>query len=256
MCLLLISYNTNPEYPFAVAANRDEFYHRPTEKAGFWKDYPHLLAGKDVEAGGTWLGITKSGRFAAITNYRDMRTIKETAPTRGLLTLNFLVSKISAFEYGKSLRENAAEYNGYNLLFSDNEDLFYFSNQMGELNKLSAGVYGLSNHLLDTPWPKVVKSKEAFIDAVSKDRISEEELFSILSDEREAPENQLPDTGLSRELERAVSPVFIKSDRYGTRSSTIVIVNSINEVLFVEKSLDTGTGKWTESRFNFQLEIA
>ncbi len=254
MCLLLISYNTNPEYPFVVAANRDEFYQRPTEKAGFWKDYPSLLAGRDVQAGGTWLGITKSGRFAAITNFRDMRMIKNNAPTRGLLTLDFLVSQISAFEYGRSLKKNAGEYNGYNLLFSDNENLFYFSNQTKELNQLSAGVYGLSNHLLDTPWPKVVKSKEAFIGAVSDNKISEKQLFNILSDEREAPVDQLPDTGLSRELERAVSPVFIKSDKYGTRSSTIVLVNSVNEVLFVEKSLDTGTGKWTESRFSFQLE--
>lgn len=253
MCLLLISYNTNPEYPFVIAANRDEFYHRPTEKAHFWKDHPDLLAGKDVEAGGTWLGITKFGRFAAITNYRDMHTIKENAPTRGLLTLNFLTSEVSAFQYGNSLKENADLYNGYNLLFSDLENLFYFSNQTKELQKLPAGIYGLSNHLLDTPWPKVIRSKQAFIDAVSKDKVLEEELFHLLSDDREAPEDQLPDTGLSRELEKAVSPVFIKSDRYGTRSSTILMVNSVNEVIFVEKSLDTNTGKWIESRFGFQL---
>ncbi len=254
MCLLLISYNTNPEYPFVVAANRDEFYLRPTEKAHFWKDHPALLAGKDIEAGGTWLGITKSGRFAAITNYRDMRTIKDNAPTRGLLTLNFLTSEDSGFSYGRSLIPEADRYNGYNLVFSDMENLFYFSNQTKELNKLSDGVYGLSNHLLDTPWPKVVRSKEAFIDAVSNDKVSEEDLFHILSDDREAPEDQLPDTGLSRELEKAVSPVFIKSDGYGTRSSTIIMVNSVNEVLFVERSLDTKTGKWIESRFSFQLE--
>jgi len=255
MCLLLISNNTNPEYPFVVAANRDELYNRQTKKAGFWKEYPDLLAGKDLEAGGTWLGITRSGRFAAITNYRDMRTVKKNAPTRGLLTLNFLVSNTLAFEYGKSLASMAAEYNGYNLLFSDMENLFYFSNQTKELNKLSSGAYGLSNHLLDTPWPKVVKSKEAFISAVSKRKISEQELFGILSDNREAPEDQLPDTGLSRELEKAVSPVFIKSENYGTRSSTVILVNSVNEVLFVERSLDAGSGKWVESRFSFQLDI-
>ncbi len=255
MCLLLISYNTNPEYPLVVAANRDEFYARPTEKAGFWDDYPFLLAGKDIEAGGTWLGITKSGRFAAITNYRDMRTIKENAPTRGLLTLNFLVSQIPAFEYGKNLIRKSDLYNGYNLLFSDLENLFYFSNQTKKADKLSSGVYGLSNHLLDTPWPKVVVSKKAFISTVSKEKISEEDLFGILSDDREAPDDQLPDTGLSRELEKAISPVFIKSDKYGTRSSTIILVNSVNEVLFVEKSLDTRTGEWIESRFSFKLEI-
>ncbi len=254
MCLLLISNNTNPEYPLVVAANRDEFYQRPTEKARFWKDYPQLLAGKDAEAGGTWLGITRSGRFAAITNYRDMRSIKRNAPTRGLLTLNFLKSNVSAFEYGSSLSEKSGQYNGYNLLFSDMENLFYFSNQTRDLKKLSSGVYGLSNHLLDTPWPKVVRSKETFLDAVAKDKISEQELFGILSDNREAPEDQLPDTGLSRELEKAVSPVFIKSEKYGTRSSTVILVNSVNEVLFVERSLDAESGKWIELRFNFQLE--
>ncbi len=254
MCLLLISYKTNPEYPFVAAANRDEFYHRPAEKAGFWKDYPDLLAGKDIEAGGTWLGLTKSGRFAAITNYRDMRTIKENAPTRGLLTLNFLISQVPASEYGKSLTAKADQYNGYNLIFSDNENLFYFSNKTKKLNKLPSGVYGLSNHLLDTPWPKVVKSKEAFINEVSKDKISEDALFKILSDEQQAPDAELPDTGLSRELERAISPVFIKSERYGTRSSTIILVNSVNKATFIEKSLDTVSGVWFETRFSFQLE--
>lgn len=254
MCLLLISHNTNPEFPFIVAANRDEFYSRPTEKAGFWKEYTGLLAGKDIEAGGTWLGITKSGRFAGITNYRDMRRIKENAPTRGLLTLNFLVSGIPASQYGENLKKKAAEYNGYNLLFSDKENLFYFSNQTGELSRLDPGIYGLSNHLLDTPWPKVVQSKNAFIDAVSKDKVIPEDLFNILSDDREAPDDQLPETGLSRELEKTVSPIFIKSDRYGTRSSTVILINSMNEVLFIEKSLDIGTGKWVESNFSFLLE--
>ena len=252
MCLLLIAYNIHPQYPLIVAANRDEFYHRPAEKAHFWDDHPELLAGKDIEAGGTWLGITKSGRFAAITNYRDMKSIKEKAPSRGALTLNFLVSEISPVKYGYALSENAGDYNGYNLIFSDMDTLYYFSNQTKELRQLPSGVYGLSNHLLDTPWPKVVISKAAFLDEISKKNISADKLFGILSDDREAPDSQLPDTGLSIELERAVSPVFIKSERYGTRSSTVVLVNNLNEVLFIEKSLETSTGKWKDSRFSFQ----
>ncbi len=254
MCLLLIAYNTNPQYPLIIAANRDEFYHRPTEEAHFWKEPPDLLAGKDKEAGGTWLGITRSGRFAAITNYRDMKSIKENAPSRGALTLNFLASDISPFKYGYALSENADKYNGYNLIFSDMETLFYFSNQTKELRQLPPGVYGLSNHLLDTPWPKVVKSKASFLDEISKENISPERLFEILADDREAPDTQLPDTGLSIELERAVSPVFIKSDRYGTRSSTVLLINDQNDVLFIEKSLETSTGKWNESRFSFQID--
>ena len=255
MCLLLISYNTHPEYPLIVAANRDEFYDRLTRKADFWKDYPELLAGKDLEAGGTWLGITKSGRFAAITNYRDMNNIKKNVPSRGKLTLNFLISGIPPVKYGYSLSEKAKEYNGYNLLFSDLETMYYFSNQTMESRQLSPGVYGLSNHLLDTPWPKVIKGKDSFLKATGSKKISEESLFEILSDDREAPDDQLPETGLTRELERAVSPVFIKSDKYGTRSSTILSVNNANNVLFVERALNTESGEWHESRFEFKLKI-
>jgi uncharacterized protein with NRDE domain len=254
MCLLLISFNNHPEYPLIVAANRDEFYNRPTATAHFWKDHPKLLAGKDLEAGGTWLGITKNGRFAAVTNYRDMRTLKKNASSRGELVTNFLLSKDSPLIYGHGLNEKADDYNGYNLLFSDIETLYYFSNQTKQLTQLTEGVYGLSNHLLDTPWQKVVKSKKAFLEVTSEEEIVTDDLFKILSDETETPDDQLPDTGLSSELEKAVSPVFIKSENYGTRSSTILLINSMNEVLFIEKSLDTGTKSWQESRFEFKIE--
>jgi uncharacterized protein with NRDE domain len=254
MCLLLISYNVHPEYPLIVAANRDEFYNRPTEKAHFWKKHPELLAGRDLEAGGTWLGITKKGRFAAVTNYRDMRMLKESTVSRGKLVTNFLLSDLSPLRYGQNLSASADEYNGYNLLFSDIETLYYFSNQTNQLTRLSEGVYGLSNHLLDTPWQKVIKSKEAFLDVTSEKKISTDDLFKILSDDKEAPDDQLPDTGLPPELEKAVSPVFIKSDLYGTRSSTILLINSVNEVLFIEKSLDSKTKRWNESGFEFRLE--
>ncbi len=254
MCLLLISYNTHPEYPLIIAANRDEFYKRPTENAHFWNEYPDLLAGKDLEGGGTWLGITKKGRFSAITNYRDMKSIKSDAPTRGKLVTDFLQSELSPLKYGHSLLNKAETYNGYNLLFSDSESFYYFSNQTKELKQLSPGIYGLSNHLLDTPWPKVIRSKKAFSYSASKDKISTDDLFEILSDDRVAPDNQLPETGLDLELERAVSPIFIKSDRYGTRSSTVLLVNNLNEVLFIERSLDTKNDLWNESRFEFKLE--
>ncbi len=254
MCLLLISYNTHPEYPLIIAANRDEFYKRQTENAHFWNEHPDLLAGKDLEAGGTWLGITKRGRFSAITNYRDMKSIKSNAPTRGKLVTDFLLSELSPLKYGHTLFDKAETYNGYNLLFSDSESFYYFSNQTKELKQLSAGNYGLSNHLLDTPWPKVVKSKKAFANSTSSAKISTDDLFDILSDDRVAEDNQLPETGLDLELERAVSPIFIKSDRYGTRSSTVLLINISNEVLFIERSLDTKTDLWNESRFEFKLE--
>lgn len=254
MCLLLISFYTHPEYPLIVAANRDEFYNRPTEKVHFWKEHPDLIAGKDLEAGGTWLGITKTGRFAAVTNYRDMNSIKKNASSRGELVTNFLLSRESPLIYGRSLSKKADEYNGYNLLFSDIKTLYYFSNQTRQLTQLSAGVYGLSNHLLDTPWQKVVRSKEAFRDVTSSKKILTDDLFKILSDETEAPDDQLPETGLSKELEKAVSPVFIKSENYGTRSSTVLLINKMKGVLFIEKSLETKTKLWSESKFEFNLE--
>lgn len=254
MCLLLISYNIHPEYPLIVAANRDEFYQRPTEKAHFWKDYKELLAGRDLEAGGSWLGITKKGRFAAITNYRDMRLLKENVTSRGELVTDFLTSTLTPVKFGHKLSGTADKYNGYNLIFSDFDTLYYFSNQTKHLTQLNEGIYGLSNHLLDTPWPKVIKSKEAFLEVTSEKNIEAPDLFKILSDDKEAPEDQLPDTGLSPGLEKAVSPVFIKSDSYGTRSSTVILINSVNEVLFIEKSLDVQTKIWNESRFEFKLQ--
>jgi uncharacterized protein with NRDE domain len=254
MCLLLVSFNSHSEYPLIVAANRDEFYSRPAEKASFWKDHSELLAGKDLEAGGTWLGITKNGRFAVITNYRDIKSIKDNAPTRGELVTDFLLTNNSPEEYGKGLFKKANDYNGFNLLFSDLKTFYYFSNQTSKLRQLSAGVYGLSNHLLDTPWPKVVKSKDAFTKTISANKISADNLLEILADDRQADDDQLPDTGLSVELERIVSPIFIKSEKYGTRSSTVLIVDKQNKVLFIEKSLDIKTKRWKKSKFEFRIK--
>ena len=254
MCLLLISNNYHPDYKLIVAANRDEFYHRPTKKARFWNEHPELLAGKDLEAGGTWSGITKNGRFAAITNYRDMKSIKDNAPSRGDLVKNFLLSGSSPETFGNELIQYAQLYNGYNLLYSDFESTYYFSNQLKKQQKLSPGIYGLSNHLLDTPWPKVSLSKKSFTRIFSQKKFSADDLFTILRDDRQSPDNELPATGLSLELERAVSPVFIRSERYGTRSSTVLLVNKKDEVLFIEKSLDVKTSEWNESKFEFKIE--
>ena len=255
MCLLLISYKVHPGYPLIIAANRDEFYNRPTEKAHFWKNHPELLAGRDLEAGGTWLGVTKSGRFAAVTNYRDMRTLKDKAESRGELVTNFLLSGHSPPKFGHRLSNKRKDYNGYNLLFTDMVSLYYFSNQINKPQKLQKGIYGLSNHLLDTPWQKVLKGKEAFIKVTAEEKVLIDDLFKILSDDKEAPEDQLPDTGLPVELEKVISPVFVKSERYGTRASTILLINKVNDVLFIEKSLDTKLNKWEESRFEFKLEL-
>ena len=151
MCLIVFANKVHPKYKFIFAANRDEFYDRPTEQADFWKDHSELLAGKDLQAGGTWMGITKGGRFAAVTNYRDLINIKEDAPSRGMLTLDFLNSDIHAEKYYEKLKPSLQDYNGFNLILGSINELFYFSTHTNELEKLEPGIYGLSNATINTP---------------------------------------------------------------------------------------------------------
>ncbi|MCL5028664.1 MAG: NRDE family protein [Bacteroidetes bacterium] len=254
MCLLLISYESHSKYKLIIAANRDEFYNRPAEPAKFWENYPSLLAGKDLQAGGTWLGITKQGRFAAITNYRDMKNLKKDAPSRGELVTNFLTANDSPKLFSENLLATVDLYNGYNLLFTDLHDFFYFSNQTKKSVKLTSGSYGLSNHLLDTPWHKVETSKKSFKKILNKEDVSSEDLFEILSDTSTPPDDLLPNTGLMLEIERAVSPVFVATPFYGTRSSTVIFIDRNNQVKFTEKSLNTKTKEWNSTSFNFKIK--
>jgi uncharacterized protein with NRDE domain len=253
MCLLLIAYNAHPNYRLILAANRDEFYNRPALPLHNWKDNPELFAGKDLEGGGTWLGITANGKVAAITNYRDMAKIKAGAPTRGKLVTDFLLNNISPEKYSNILIKTSDVYNGYNLVFGTLENLYYFSNQTKEIIKLSSAIYGLSNHLLDTPWPKVQKSKRRFIEILEEPVPSKYELFQLLKD-NEIFNKDLPETGLPKEMERLVSPIFTLTDKYGTRSSSIIFIDKDDNVQFIEKSLNSENNGWETSSFNFKIE--
>jgi len=253
MCLLLVSYKNHPKYKLIIAANRDEFYNRPAEPAKFWKEYPNLLGGKDLQAGGTWLGITKEGRFAAITNYRDIKNLKKDAPSRGELLTGFLTGSDTPKNYSEILLNSADVYNGFNLLYSDQNKFYYFSNQTKKPVKLEPGIYGLSNHLLDTPWHKVVKSKKSFKIILNSKDITSDDLFGILSDTSSPPDELLPDTGLALEIERAVSPVYVSTPFYGTRSSTVIFIDKDNQVSFIEKSLNSVSKEWTTSSYNFKI---
>ncbi len=253
MCLLLIAKNAHPDYKLILAANRDEFYNRETLSAHFWKEYPYLIAGKDLKEGGTWLGITKSGKIAAITNYRDMRNLKNNAPSRGLLTLNFLINEISPQNYYQDIESISSSYNGFNLIFGRIDRLFYFSNVSKEFKELKNGIYGLSNSLLDIPWAKVEQSKEKLRDLLSQQSFTTEDLFDILFDTTTADENALPDTGLSIDLERILSSVFIKTQGYGTRSSTVLLVDKKSEVMFIEKTFNPESDNFTTRDFHFKL---
>lgn len=228
MCLIVLAYKHHPDFPLIVAANRDEFFSRPARQAEFWSDLPHLLAGKDLLGGGTWLGITRAGRFAALTNYRDLRRSKVVGPSRGALVLE-------ALDHSPDL-SNTARFEGFNLLHGTVGALRYHSNISMDDELLSPGIHGISNHLLDTPWPKVVSAEHHFRKAVESGQPTTDVLFDLLRNGEVARDPDLPDTGLSLERERQLSSVFIRGDDYGTRCSTVVLVRSDGQVLFEERT--------------------
>ncbi|MBJ6726002.1 NRDE family protein [Geomesophilobacter sediminis] len=236
MCLILMAYRVHPRYPLILAANRDEFYDRPTAAAGFWEGQLDLLAGKDLVHGGTWLGVTRQGRLGAVTNYRDPRHVIPDARSRGELVTSFLCSAVDAGGFLANLGDQSAAYNGFNLLVGDVEQLLYFSNRAGKIVPIEPGIHGVSNHLLDTPWPKVARGKELLARAVAAGDVSAERLFTILADREKPCDAELPATGVSLEWERLLSSIFIVSPTYGTRASTVLLVNEHRELAFVERS--------------------
>jgi uncharacterized protein with NRDE domain len=254
MCLIAFAYNVHPLYKLILAANRDEFYERPSAPADFWKAQPQVLAGRDLKEGGTWLGATKKGKFAAITNYRDPASWKNDAPSRGKLVSRYLSGSQDADNYLKKISSKIDKYNGFNMLLGDHNDLFVFSNR-GEKQKLKSGIYGLSNHLLNTPWPKVARSRKMLKAALDKKGADlEEALFDMLADRHFPPESKLPSTGIGLEWERLLSSIFIESPVYGTRSSTIILIGKNRRVRFVEKVFDGNPEPWVTSRFSFIIE--
>lgn len=255
MCLLLIALNTHSTYPLILLANRDEYYERPSASARFWDEAPFLLAGRDLRAGGTWLGITKSGRIAAVTNYRDPASMKEGAPSRGKLVSDFLLGQKEPIKYLHSLDREAGKYNGFSLIIGGKGRLYWYSNRGQGVQSLGPGIYGLSNHLLDTPWPKVDRGKDALTSLLSGlGAPSLEELFYILADRTLAPDSSLPHTGVELEWERILSPIFIVSPTYGTRSSTVLLVDRNDRVSFVEKTFNSDLNHPQSARYEFRIE--
>ena len=236
MCLIFFSYDMHPRYQFILAANRDEFYERPTAPLDFWEDAPYILAGRDLRGKGTWMGITRTGRFAAITNFRDPASIRTDAPSRGLLLTNFLTGDESPQSYLESVSHSGNQYKGFNLLVGNGADLFYYSNRGHGVQKVRPGFYGLSNHLLDTPWPKVRKGKDALNALFSEREIRTEAVFRVLGDQTHPPDSELPDTGMGLEWERILSPLFVTSQTYGTRSSSVLLVERDGEISVAERT--------------------
>lgn len=247
MCLILFAYRVHPGYRLILGANRDEFYARPTSPLAYWEDAPDILAGRDQQAGGTWLGVNRTGRFAAVTNYRDPTDIQIDAPSRGDLVSRFLTNTEKPGPFLKKLSAVSSQYNGFNLLVGSRNELWYYSNKGAEPRMLPPGVYGLSNHLLDTPWPKVDRGKRRFASIVAQEKWDEEAIFQLLSDRTFPPEESLPDTGVGLAWERILSTLFIESPSYGTRCSSILTIDAAARIRFVERTFAptaaAGSGK-------------
>ncbi|HEY0460671.1 MAG TPA: NRDE family protein [Pyrinomonadaceae bacterium] len=238
MCVIFFAYNQHPEYPFILLANRDEFYARPTERADFWQDFPEIFAGRDLVHGGTWLGITTRGRFAAVTNYRDPAAATGKF-SRGNLVGDFLKTGDSVENYLSKIKLRSRDFSGFNLLVGEinaqNQTLGYYSNREDKIKILGDGVYGLSNHLLDTPWQKVTGGKGRLIEILQNEPLRKDKLFELLSDRALAADTGLPHTGIGYEREKLLSAIFIETPVYGTRSSSVILVDKIFNISLTEK---------------------
>jgi uncharacterized protein with NRDE domain len=252
MCLIFISLKQHPQYKLIVAANRDEFYNRKTASADFWQDHPDILGGRDLEAGGTWLGVTRQGKISMITNYRDPKNIDPKAPSRGYLVSDYLNSAATPEQYLRDLELRAKQYNGFNLIAGNTEEFGYLSNYRQGIEFLTPGLHGLSNHLLNSPWPKVETGKQK-MNEILKEPFKPADLFQLLFNDTLASDETLPETGVGLERERALSAMFIKSPGYGTRCSTVVLVDQQDNLFFTERVYDLTTFDYSEKSFTFKI---
>jgi uncharacterized protein with NRDE domain len=252
MCLLLIAWKTHPRYRLILAGNRDEFHDRPSTPLNWWQDDARILGGRDLKAGGTWLGVARSGRFGVVTNYRDLQAPVEGAPSRGNLIPRFLTGATSPKEFLDDLRGAALRYSGFNLLVGGSRALYYFSNRSPKgPTALAPGVYGLSNHLLNTAWPKLTRTRERFSEHIKEPEIVPETLFGILADRERAAADNLPSTGLPADWERVVSAPFIVNERYGTRCSSVLLVERTGRTILHERRFDAAAVQSGTTRFEF-----
>lgn len=233
MCLIVFAWRPGTARPLIVAANRDEFHARPTQALGAWEDAPGVYAGRDLEAGGTWLGVGPRGRFAALTNIRDPR--QPLGPrSRGELVAAYLRGELGVEAYLDQVASRSGQYSGFNLLVGDGQQLGYLHAREATPRLLSPGVYGLSNAGLDTPWPKLVKARSGLEGLLDSD--DPQRLLALLADAQPAPDSELPETGVGLATEKLLSSVFIASQNYGTRASTVLIVDDQGRRRMIERS--------------------
>ena len=255
MCLLIFAHQISDHYPLLVAANRDEFHRRPTTASRFWPNQPSLLAGRDDQLGGTWMGVSRDGKFAAVTNFRDPDGVRDAPKSRGELPLQYLLGSCDPEPYLQDVSLRAQQYAGFNLLVGDSHTLWYFSNApLGDDErprppaKLQPGIYGLSNAHLDTPWPKVVTGKKGLTTLLcNEDSITHRALVELVSSADLADPGALQSLGMGSVMELKLSAQFIQSEAYGTRSSTTLWRDRSGQVSWRELSFDN-QGQITDTR--------
>lgn len=253
MCLLVIAWKNHPRYRLILAGNRDEFHDRPSAPLNWWQDDARILAPRDLKANGTWVGVARSGRFGVVTNFRDLQAPAEFSPSRGSLVPRFLTGATSPKEFLDDLRGAAPRYSGFNLLVGGPRALYYFSNRGTPTPQaLQPGIYGISNHLLDTPWPKLAKTRARFTELLSQADLNADALFTMLADQVRTPDAELPHTGLPLEWERVVSSPFIVNERYGTRSSIVLLVERTGRTVLHERRFDYEGTQTGVTRFEFK----
>ncbi len=247
MCLIGVAVNAHPRFPLIVIANRDEFHARPSKPMHWWTDQP-ILAGRDLEAGGTWFAVSKGGRFAAVTNYREL-SAEQGQCSRGAIPLALLASSVAENQPTVLVQADDC-YAGYNALYGDCEGVWWASNR-GTGHRLSPGIHGLSNHRLNTPWPKVERLRRGMGAAIASNTVRPEQLLSLLHDFETADDEQLPNTGVGLDWERRLSPIFIRGTEYGTRCSTVL---RLGREGFDALEVSYGVDGTEQSRRHFDIE--
>jgi uncharacterized protein with NRDE domain len=255
MCVVMFSYKNTPGYRLVLAANRDEFLDRPTAPLNWWSSDNAILAGRDLQDGGTWLGISRSGHFGVLTNYREFPAMSGALSSRGEIVTDYLAADVSPQSFIRSLQAKSLAYRGFNLLLGDISSLWYYSNRYKEFLEVTSGIHGLSNHLLDSNWPKVERGKMLFAEVVRDNSFTISSLFEILRDSVQPEESELPDTGIGPEWEKKLGPIFITSTTYGTRSSAVITIADDGEIRFCERSyVHDSQGVKTETERCFTVE--
>lgn len=254
MCLILIAHQLSEQIPLLVLANRDEFYARPTAAAERWDGTPGMVAGRDLVSGGTWFGA-RNKRWATVTNIREgVRDKQEHNRSRGWLVRDYLQGDLSPMDFLESIKATTDEFAGFNLLLGDDLELCYTSNRETTARLLPPGLYGLSNHLLDTPWPKVEKGKRGLNKRLNEGPINQESAFALLADTTRAADTDLPETGIPLGWERALSSIFVSMPQYGTRCSTLLLTKAEGCRMFVERRFTDGPQTWETSEFFWEAQ--